>query len=335
MSDVVIFLIALVSFFLLEMLYFQIANRFHIIDKPNQRSSHTAITIRGGGIIFPLATIAGIFIFQPSLYVIAIAVFLIGTISFLDDVLTLNNKLRIGVHLLSVMLLLTQIFINQAKEVSVLNNPGSYTLILIAIILVIGIINAYNFMDGINGITVCYSLVTLLTIWYVQRTENVILLSVEVWILMTSSLLVFAFFNFRKKAKTFAGDVGSISIALLICYLIGLLIFYTNDWKWLLLLGVYGLDTVATITCRIIRRENILDAHRSHFYQYLANERKWSHLTISLGYGFTQGILNVVLIYSHSNFFIVGCFIVLILFYAGLRLKLEGKERLFSSYAPL
>lgn len=327
-----IFAIALALFFILEISYFKIANRYNIIDKPNQRSSHSAITIRGGGIIFPIAIVLGIFIFQPSLSYLAITVFLIASISFLDDILTLSSKLRMSIHLLSVMLLLTQIFINQDMSVSALNHLGSYILILIAIILIIGIINAYNFMDGINGITVCYSLVTIATIWYIQSTENIILLKDQVWILIVSSLLVFAFFNFRKKAKTFAGDVGSISIALFICYLIGFLIFYTNEWKWLLLLGVYGLDTVVTIICRIIRKENILDAHRSHFYQYLANERKWSHLTISLIYGFIQGVLNLIIIYPVSYFFIITSFIVLTFFYVFLRLKFEGIHRLLSNY---
>ena len=312
------------------MVYFQIANRFHIIDKPNERSSHTTITIRGGGVIFPLALILGVFIYQPHQYLLAIGIFAIATISFLDDLLILNHKLRIGVHVLSVMLLISQIFINQDTAVFALTHFGSYVLILIATVIIIGIINAYNFMDGINGITVLYSLVTLISFWFIQQHLNIPLLDQNIFLLLLASLLVFGFFNLRKKAKTFAGDVGSISMALLFCFFLVTLIIETENLKWILLLGIYGLDAVATIICRIIRKENIFEAHRSHFYQYLANERKWNHLLISLTYSVIQLLLNLTLIYC-LIYIAIPIFIFIILLYIVLRLKLEGFRKLFSS----
>ncbi|OAQ38784.1 glycosyl transferase family 4 [Pedobacter psychrophilus] len=327
-----IFILALIVFFILEITYFKIANHFNIIDKPNLRSSHTQITLRGGGVIFPIALIIGILIYEPTQIYLALGVFSIATVSFLDDILTLNNKLRIGVHLLSVMILLAQIFTNQNIPFSLLFNLASCFLILASIIIIIGIINAYNFMDGINGITFLYSFVALISCLYIQKYLAIPLINENIFYLIIASLIVFGYFNLRKKAKAFAGDVGSIAMALIISFFIGTLILVTNDFKWVLLLGVYGLDAVATIFCRIIRKENIFDAHRSHFYQYLANDKKWSHITISILYAITQMILNIILIYVNNYLFIALIFIALVILYASTRLKLEGKEKLFVKY---
>lgn len=325
------FTFAIISLCIIELLYFKIANHYNIIDKPNQRSSHTQITLRGGGIIFPIAFISGILLFQPSQYYLAFGVFAIATISFLDDIITLNNKLRISIHFLSVLLLLAQIFINQSIPFSLLFALTSCLLLLVSIVVIIGIINAYNFMDGINGITVLYSLVTMISCAFIQNYLNISLLAKEVFILSTASLIVFAFFNLRKKAKTFAGDVGSIALALIISFFIGTLIFVTQDLKWILLLGIYGLDAVATIVCRIVRKENIFNAHRSHFYQFLANDKKYSHVLISVIYASCQLSVNLALIFMPATglYFL---FLVYVLIYVLLRLILEGRKRLFVAY---
>ncbi len=325
------FFISIFCFFILELLYFKIANHFNIIDKPNQRSSHNQITLRGGGIIFPLAFIIGIIIFEPNHYYLAIGVLAIATISFLDDVMTLNNKLRIGIHLVSVLLLLTQIFINQNIPFSLLLSLASCLLILSSLIVIIGIINAYNFMDGINGITVLYSLVAVGSCLYVQKYLGIQLLYENIFYLLIASLIVFGYFNLRKKAKAFAGDVGSITMALIISFFIGTLIVATQDFKWVLLLGVYGLDAVATIFCRIIRKENIFEAHRSHFYQYLANERAWPHVGVAFLYALLQLLFNLLLIFSAATWVVYVCFGLLVGLYGVARLKLEGAQKLFEN----
>jgi UDP-N-acetylmuramyl pentapeptide phosphotransferase/UDP-N-acetylglucosamine-1-phosphate transferase len=141
--------------------------------------------------------------------------------------------------------------------------------------------------------------------------------------------VVFAFFNLRKNAKTFAGDVGSISVALIICFLILSLIIYTQNLKWTLLLGVYGLDTVFTIVCRLFRHENIFKAHRSHFYQYLANQRKMGHILISAFYMLAQLIINYFLCFRASGLYAIIAFLIIIIGYLILRLQLEGAQVLF------
>jgi UDP-GlcNAc:undecaprenyl-phosphate/decaprenyl-phosphate GlcNAc-1-phosphate transferase len=314
----IIILIYLAAFFILELAYFRVADKFNIIDKPNQRSSHTQITLRGGGVIFPLAVIVFGLIYKEYEYMCAGA-FLISFVSFYDDIKGAPNKVRIAIHLISVFLLFYQV------DLLSLN----LLWIIPAFVLTIGIINAYNFMDGINGITAAYTLVTLTTL-YVINTTVIFADRTLIEMLLVASI-VFAFFNFRKKAKCFAGDVGSVSIAYLICFFLLSLMIKTSSLYWILLLGVYGLDAVATIALRIIRRENIFIAHRSHFYQFLSNELRISHLLVAILYMLVQLIVNMFLLFVGTEWTLT-LFATIIIAYIILRLKLEGSDRLFKIY---
>ncbi|HWV74710.1 MAG TPA: hypothetical protein VN040_23490, partial [Pseudosphingobacterium sp.] len=203
-----IYLIVFLLLFLAILLYFKIADRFNIIDKPNNRSSHSTITIRGGGIVFYFAALM-YFIwsgFQYPLFFIGLT--LMAVVSFLDDVLTLSNKLRISVHLISVMLLFYQLDLF----------TWSWYFIPCLLFAVIGAINAYNFMDGINGITTAYSFVVLYLLWEANQQNAFIDNQLICFIALGN--LVFFLFNFRKKAKCFAGDVGSVSMSFIIIFLL-------------------------------------------------------------------------------------------------------------------
>ena len=107
------------------------------------------------------------------------------------------------------------------------------------------------------------------------------------------SVLVFCFFNFRKKAKCFAGDVGSVSIAFIILFLMGRLIIKTEDSSWIVLLCVYGVDSVLTIVHRLMLHENIGLPHRKHLYQIMANELKVPHVVVSSIYMVVQAVIIV------------------------------------------
>ncbi len=325
------FSIFIISLFFIELLYFKIANHYNIIDKPNQRSSHQYITLRVGGIIFPVAIITAVFIYQPSYWYLALAVFAIALISFLDDVITLNNKVRLGVHFLAVLLVIYQANLNQPINYAHISYPSYLIFAIIAFIMVIGTINAYNFMDGINGITVLYSIVLIASFYLIQELKIVTIIHPKILTTTLAALIVFGYFNLRKRAKAFAGDVGSISIALFICFFIVQLIMTTGNFQWILLLGIYGLDAVATIFCRLIRKENIFEAHRSHFYQYLANEKKINHVVVAGMYGILQMMLNLVIIYTSLST-VMFTFFAIVLMYIMLRLSFEGRNRLFISY---
>ena len=283
--SVITILIILIALFVIELLYFKLADHFNIIDKPNSRSSHTALTIRGGGIIFGIAAILFFCLYQFQYPFFIAGLFVISLISFLDDILTLNNKVRLLVHLLAVALMFYQLDLFSME----------WYLLIFAAIFVIGTINAYNFMDGINGITGSYSLIAIGSLYYINK-NIMAFTSNELLLIIGLSLIVFNFFNFRKTAKCFAGDVGSVSIAFIILFLLLQLVIKTENLSYLLLLLVYGLDAVTTIIFRLIRKENIFEAHRSHFYQYWVNERKVSHLLVSLIYALIQVTINVLIV---------------------------------------
>ena len=306
---------------ILLLFYFRLAVQFKIIDKPNQRSSHSRITIRGAGIIFPIALFLQFLIsgFQYPLF--SSGLMLISLISFYDDLQPISNKIRLFIHLLAVSLLFV--------EAGLMNYP--ILIIFLAFILVIGTINAYNFMDGINGITGSYSLITLVSLYLVNESLNSFVLSE--WLLVSiMALLVFNFFNFRKKAKCFAGDVGSVSMAFIIIFFLLLLILKTNELKYIGFLLLYGLDAVTTIIFRIIRRENIFQAHRSHFYQYLASVKKWPHLRVSALYVLVQLLINVLIIYGDLNWLNFLIFILVSGFvFVGIRFLVEGKGYLMGN----
>ncbi|MDQ0969225.1 UDP-GlcNAc:undecaprenyl-phosphate GlcNAc-1-phosphate transferase [Flavobacterium sp. W4I14] len=314
-------LFLLVILFVTELVYFKIADHYNIIDQPNHRSSHTSVTIRGGGIIFSIAGLLAFFLFGFQYLFFSIGLFLIAMISFLDDMHTLNNKVRLLIHGLSVLLLFTQL--------DVVYFPWYFT--AIGVVVVIGTINAYNFMDGINGITGGYSLLLLITLYYINQ-YIISFTSVQLLLAVIISVVVFNYFNFRKKAKCFAGDVGSVSIAFIIVFLLGQLIFKTQNPIYILFLLIYGLDTVTTIFFRVVRKENIFKAHRTHFYQFLANERKWPQLAVVALYLAVQLLINVLILFViqanllSALFLLVLCLIV----FVSIRLKIEGKEHLFN-----
>lgn len=274
------YLIILVLLFLVELFYFHIADKYNIIDKPNERSSHTRITLRGGGIIFYLGALAYFLTNQFEYPWFMLALTLVTVISFVDDIRSISQGLRLVFHFTAMGLMFYQ------WELFAL----PWWTVVVALIVCTGIINAYNFMDGINGITGGYSLVVLgalafINHWVVSFVEPGLIYT------MLCAMLVFNFFNFRKRAKCFAGDVGSVSIAFIILFLIGKLIIDTEDFSWIVLLAVYGVDSVLTIVHRLWLHENIGLPHRKHLYQIMANELKIPHVVVSLIYMVVQGVV--------------------------------------------
>lgn len=272
-----LYFVVTLLFFAFMRLYFRVAIHFSIIDMPNKRSSHNKFTIRGGGILFLLAIILS-GIMHPAHSLVVFGAMLIGVVSFLDDSIDLSSRIRIVFHLIAVSILFYSLHIFGFIP---------WWGIIALYILVIGIINAYNFMDGINGITGLYSLTVLGGLQYVNLMQTFFIEPDLIWLPMLSCF-VFLFFNFRKKAICFAGDVGSVTIAFWIIMLLLRLILETGNWTYLLFLAVYGIDTILTIIHRLFLRENIFEAHRLHFYQIMANEQKMSHLLVATIYAIIQ-----------------------------------------------
>jgi UDP-GlcNAc:undecaprenyl-phosphate/decaprenyl-phosphate GlcNAc-1-phosphate transferase len=282
-----IFTIVAITLFIIEVVYFKIADYYNIIDKPNSRSSHTEITIRGGGIIFWVSTFIYFIYFNYDYPYFFIGLSLVTFISFLDDIFTLSNRYRLPFQFMAIGLVLYQLHFFE--------NP--LWMYFIGMIVGVGIINAYNFMDGINGITSGYSTIVVLALWFVNN-HQVKFIENDFLIFTLLGLLVFNYFNFRTKAKCFAGDVGSISIAVIILFLLLKLILQEQNLIYILFLSVYGVDSVLTIIHRLLLKENIFKAHRLHLFQVLVNNLKVPHLIMSSIYMLIQGIISYIIIFN-------------------------------------
>lgn len=300
-----------VVLFVLELIYFRIANKCNIIDKPNERSSHSSVVLRGGGIIFSLGLIVWVLIF--GVYwnnwpiVLGYLPFIIGllivtVVSFWDDVKPLPDMVRLCAHFIAIVLM----FYNWG----VLHFEFWYIL-LFASIVSVGMINVYNFMDGINGITGGYSLVVLGSL-VILNSPNHFHIEINGYNefmrysylgAIIVAVVVFCLFNFRSKgkAKCFAGDVGSVSIAYMILFPCGKLLQCTGDFTYMVILVVYGVDACLTIVHRIMLHENLGQAHRKHVYQIMANELKMGHVQVSLIYMAIQAVISFVFIFIVPN----------------------------------
>lgn len=296
----------------IELFYFRIADRFNIIDKPNERSSHKRITLRGGGVIFLFGAwlYAAFYGFQYPWFLAGLT--LIAAISFADDVHSIPNKIRIVVHFAAMLLMFYQLGLFSA---------GQRWYLFPAWIVCTGIINAYNFMDGINGITGGYSLAVLAPLAVVNVREQFVdppLIYVTVL-----SALVFCWFNFRPKARCFAGDVGAVSMAFILLFMLGTLILRTGNLCYLVFLVVYGVDSVLTICHRLLLRENIFEAHRKHAYQLMANELKIPHVVVSAVYALLQVVISFGAIYLPVNGWVYFGIVVVLLSIAYVLFKMK------------
>lgn len=316
MSFLIIFLLLI----LMELAYFRIADRFNIIDKPNQRSSHTSVTLRGGGIIFLFGAWLFYLFFGLQYSWFMLGLTLVGAVSFADDVKSLPDKWRLVVQFIAMFLMFEQFGIL---------NLHDWWMVLVGLVVCVGIINAYNFMDGINGITGGYSIAVIVPLIYLNSRYDFI--SMDFLYVAGLSLLVFCFFNFRKKAKCFAGDVGSISIAFIVLFALGKLIITTGDFAYIVLLAVYGADTVLTICHRIQLHEKLGEAHRKHAFQIMANELKMPHVTVSSLYMALQLVISAGVIYLPINHYLyLG--IVILLLAAGYLLFMKKYYHLHEEY---
>lgn len=296
------YLIIAILLFFIEIIYFRIAKHYNIVDKPNSRSSHARITLRGGGIIF----LVGIWIWAAAygfIYPWFIGgLTIIAMISFMDDIHPLPDGFRLVFQFLSIFMMFYQAGILKLEV---------WWVIIPALILCVGILNAYNFMDGINGITGGYSLAVLLPLILINAAHPFI--NMPILVVTSLSVLVFCLFNFRKHAKCFAGDVGAVSMAFIVVFALMMLVVKTQDFTYIMLLAVYGVDTVLTICHRLMLRENLGTAHRKHAYQLMANELGLPHILVSLIYVSLQLAISIGLIFLPVNHVLYSAVILLIL----------------------
>ena len=282
-----------------ELAYFRIADHFNIIDRPNERSSHSTIVLRGGGIIFSLSMIvwAVLMVVQGN-DIVPYLPFLCGLVmiclvSFWDDIHSLPDSVRMVVQIVSTLLMFWSVGLYTAFDSWV----WMVVVAAVALFFCVGATNIINFMDGINGITAAYSFAMLLPILLMNRGLGFI--EESYLIVAILGVIVFSIFNFRPKgkAKCFAGDVGSVGIAFIILFALGRLMVATGDVSYLVFFLVYGVDGTLTIVHRIMLHEHLGQAHRKHAFQLMANELKMSHVVVSLLYMAMQLVVSLGFIY--------------------------------------
>ena len=290
------YFVLVICLFVLEFAYFKVADRFNIIDRPNERSSHSSIVLRGGGVIFSMAMVAWalLMVIQGHSHVLMeylpflTGLLLVAIVSFVDDVRSLPDSVRLVAQFVAMALMFWSMGIM---------HWGMWWIVLIALVVCVGATNVINFMDGINGITAGYALAVLVPL--VLLNKDLAFVDSSFLIVAILGVLVFCIFNFRPKgkAKCFAGDVGSIAIAFIMLFAIGRLVVMTQDVTYLIFLLVYGVDGCLTICHRILLHENLGEAHRKHAYQLMANELKIGHVKVSLLYMAMQLVVSLGFIY--------------------------------------
>jgi len=313
----------------LELVYFKVADKYNIIDKPNERSSHSTIVLRGGGILFGISMLvwAGLMALQGGWPIVQsylpflCGLMLIAGVSFIDDIHSLPDSLRMVVQIGSILLMFWPMGVYGLD----LNWWLVPLIVLIALFFCVGATNFINFMDGITGITGGYALAMMVPLYILNRRYSFV--DETLLVVMGLSLLVFCFFNFRTKAKCFAGDVGSISIALILTFCVARLMYVTGDVAWIVLFLIYGVDGVLTICHRIMLHENLGQAHRKHVFQLMANELKIPHVVVSTIYMVLQLAVSLIAIYVIPDTvvahwaYLVGAAIVMGLAYILFKMK--------------
>ena len=311
---VLILLLLLVA----EVAYFRLADKCNIIDKPNERSSHTSVVLRGGGIIFVLGLWMWAAFFGLGYPWFLAAVTLVAGVSFVDDIRSLPDSVRLVAQFVAMGLMFYQLDIL---------HPEMWWIVLLALVVSVGASNIINFMDGINGITGGYALASLLPLYLLNREMGFVDESLVVTVILAD--VVFCLFNFRPKgrAKCFAGDVGSIGIAFILLFLIGKLVMLTGDVTYLIFLLVYGVDGCLTIVHRILLHENLGEAHRKHAFQLMANELNIGHVKVSLLYMAMQLIVSSGFVFLVPDtlaahwLYLIGALLVLSLAYVCFKKK--------------
>ena len=304
---IIIFVLLLVA----ELVYFRIADKCNIIDKPNQRSSHSTIVLRGGGIIFLIGAWvwSAFFGFDYPWFLAGLT--LVAGVSFVDDIRSLPDSVRLVAQFAAAAMAFYQLGILHWEM---------WWIVLVALIVYVGATNVINFMDGINGITAGYALAVLIPLGLLNTNYQELAMNLATnyssvfssdGVFVDQSLIVaaiiaavvFCIFNFRPKgkAKCFAGDVGSIGIAFIMLFLLGNVIIKTEDITWLIFLLVYGVDGCLTIVHRIMLHENLGEAHRKHAYQIMANELNIGHVKVTLLYMAMQLAVSLGFIYLCPN----------------------------------
>lgn len=259
----------------------------NIIDNPNERSSHSIPTPRGGGVAVVVSYILGVilliyldYLSQQIGLTLIVSGFIIALLGFFDDHGHINSIFRLAIHFMVAIGVVVSL--GGFSEVKIFNNfLLGFSANIIAVLFLVWLLNLYNFMDGINGIASVEAITTLMSMAVIYFIFN-IQLNIEILWLLSACAFGFLLWNFPK-AKIFMGDAcsGFLGLTLGILALIALKENLALFCAWIICLGVFIVDATFTLVRRVSSGYKMYDAHRSHSYQILS--RKWnSHTPVTL-----------------------------------------------------
>lgn len=270
--------------------YYKLAVYLKLLDKPNKRSSHKKNVILGMGLLFYISF--AIFYIESGLQNshLFLGATIIALLSFVDDLKPLNSRIKLIFQTIALFFVLLELI-----ELS----TSAYYLFSVLVFAGVLYANVYNFMDGINGILVSYSVLLLVSLVYLNGNHQIVDNRLLIYPLM--ALIIFGGYNFRNKAIAFSGDVGSVFLGVLFFYLIILFVFALNSPLIVMLTAVYLIDSLGTLVLRVLKGKNIMIAHREHIYEKLVDS-KMNHLQVSIIYALIQMFINVVVLvfYNYS-----------------------------------
>lgn len=301
-------------------LYMYLARRWDIVDEPGYRSNHSTTVLRGGGILFPIAVLLFSLIHGALHPYFFGGVFMLALISFYDDLKNVKALVRLGIQCIAVALMM--------QDLNVISL--GWPMLLLLFIVAVGWINAFNFMDGINGITAINASLNLATL--VLINEELRFMEMRLLIFLLLSVIVFGIYNFRVRALVFAGDVGSITMAYATAFAMSALILKTGQWQYLLFISVYAVDAGYSVLHRVFHGKNPLRPHRTFLFHMLVNEVGWPHLAVSSLYAGIQLVINLLTYFvlipaNYTNWWCAGVLVALTLAYWVIKSALRSRAR--------
>jgi UDP-N-acetylmuramyl pentapeptide phosphotransferase/UDP-N-acetylglucosamine-1-phosphate transferase len=309
----VVILIA-VATYLLGFPVAKILSRLGAIDNPNARSSHSVPIVRGGGVAVILALLAGMVLmgklhFAESI-TIMLAVLGLALVSFIDDLKSVGPAIRFGCHLAVALVVIAALNLAPARVGFTVETLYAVPVMLawpLAVLWIAGYTNAFNFMDGINGIAGGQAAITGIGMALLSALASgqwsVVCLPALWSLALAGAALGFLPHNFPR-ARMFMGDVGSAPIGFLLAVLT-LWLAKTVGW-WLLvplalLHANFVLDTGFTLVRRILKGERWYEPHREHFYQRLIRSGKTHSFVTDLEMALQVVVLGLMMLYLHAN----------------------------------
>lgn len=299
------YLIATILLIAIELLYFRVAFRLHIVDRPNERSSHRKPVLLGAGILFYMAVLVWSLFHQVPYPRFLIAATLLAVVCYLDDLRDIPSWVRLLAQAGAVVLA----FFTEISTLQV------WQMVLVVVFFCC-VLNVYNFMDGINGMLAAYSLVVVASFEWLNLQHQFV--SHEFIVTVLAAIAVFGFFNCRNKARCFSGDVGSVVMGFIVLFLYIRYDVATPDngenLSFLCLIMVYLIDGLLTIAKRFLTGKNILEAHREHLYETLVNDLHVPHLQVSVGYAVLQLLINAgyMLVPDHNLYTLLVAMVLII-----------------------